>query len=529
MNESPNAIGQKLSHWYGASSRTSRVLLTVIAIVLLLVVVQLGGWQTRTQMCELIGECPLRPTDIQRIQIVLAQAGLDQYQLADNTICVPAGQRSIYLKAIAEADALPEHLRSPAADFASLNPFLSRSQQELMERTEKKKQIRDLVTRLPFVDQAWFEMDESRSRSVFEPSRQTAVVSIQPTAAKVLTTAEISTVRQVVGGALAGINPGNIVVTDLNAGRAFRESAPAAPQTINREQPPSQKSLEANRRAFYESKIKQLLSCYPGIEVEVHYQAELTGASNQNQFAVLPKPTRSQPSRSPIPSMQVGTNGQACVQDFQSPADVTVDGDEDPTETVEVMPQDSHATEVSSTKVERVGVVVSVPQQCIEKKFGIGKVKKLFGWPVERQPENMLQTKFESLKSELIEKIRPALPVASFDQAEGYPISILLAEQPTANESSWPDDLQSLASEHWPTLVVLLVGLMMLVVVSRTSVDSKRQQAALTLSLDSAAIATGEQGDREHRTETEKRLSQLIEQDPDAAAEVIKSWIRKAA
>ena len=223
-------------------------------------------------MCDLIGECPLRPTDIQRIQVVLGQAGLDQYQVINSSIRVPTGQRPIYLKAIADANALPEHLRAPTTEVATLNPFLSRSQQELMQRNEKKKQIRELITRLPFVDQAWFEMDETKSRSAFEPPRQTAVASIQPVARKELTQDEISTVRQVIGGALAGIDPGNIVVTDLNAGRAFRESAQGAVRSIGQFQPSGHEIHLENRKSYYEDQIKRILNSYPGVDFEVHYQ-----------------------------------------------------------------------------------------------------------------------------------------------------------------------------------------------------------------------------------------------------------------
>jgi flagellar biosynthesis/type III secretory pathway M-ring protein FliF/YscJ len=502
--------------------------LTVIVVIFLLALVQLGGWQTRTSMCELIGECSLRPTDIQRIQIVLAQAGLDQYQIVDNTICVPAGQRPVYLKAISDGDALPENLRSPATEFSTLNPFLSRSQQELMERIEKKKQIRELVTRLPFVDQAWFEMDESKSRSVFEPSRQTAVVSIQPTAGQALTTEQVTTVRQVVGGALAGINPTNIVVTDLSAGRAFRECETAPGQAVQQDRPSREKNLEEQRLAFYENKIRRLLSSYPGVDIEVHYQADLASRPNQNQFAS--SPTSPQLPKLSVPSMQVGTNGQASVQDFPSCADVNLDNSRGKNQEVCPTPRGNQDQDVNTASVERVGVVVSVPQECVEKKCGIGKVKRFLGWPLERRSENVLETSFEKLKSEMIETIRPALPVASFDLADSYPISILLDENDSSQATDWADDVQRLVSDQWPTLAVLLVGFMMLIVVSRTHVAKGGPAAAHTLTLDSAALASGELNeDSQPRSEAERRLSQLIEQDPDAAAKVIKSWIRKAA
>ena len=231
-----------------------------------------------------------------------------------------------------------------------------------------------------------------------------------------------------------------------------------------------------------------------------------------------------------MPNMKVGTNGQACVQDFQPSKADNTDEMENGIEPASTRSQNNISTEVGPACVERVGVVVSVPQELVEKKFGIGNVKKLFGWPIERQPANMLDTKFASLKCEIIEKIRPLLPVASFDHADRYPISILLEENELKRATSWAADLQSIVSDHWPTLTVLVVGLMMLMLVTRTNGKTTQQTASKSLSIDSEAIESPESiEEQQQRTEAERKLSQLIEQDPDAAAEVIKSWIRKKA
>ena len=110
MNESPASITQRFSDWYGASSRSSRICLTIILILIVLVMIQVSGWQSKTTTCELLGECPLRANELQRIQIVLGQAGLDQYTVKEHSILVPAEKRALYLQAITEGDALSEHV-----------------------------------------------------------------------------------------------------------------------------------------------------------------------------------------------------------------------------------------------------------------------------------------------------------------------------------------------------------------------------------------------------------------------------------
>ena len=65
-------------------------------------------------------------------------------------------------------------------------------------------------------------------------------------------------------------------------------------------------------------------------------------------------------------------------------------------------------------------------------------------------PQDALQANFEKLKSELIEKIRPILPIASFQKTGNYPISVsLIPEVAGANSQAWKET-QRLAREHWP-------------------------------------------------------------------------------
>ena len=78
---------------------------------------------------------------------------------------------SAYLQAIADQKAIPPELRSGEQASSVPNPFLSRSQQQLLERETKKRQIQEMVVRLPFVEQAWFEMDAAEKRSAFTNRR----------------------------------------------------------------------------------------------------------------------------------------------------------------------------------------------------------------------------------------------------------------------------------------------------------------------------------------------------------------------
>ena len=88
--------------------------------------------------------------------------------------------------------------------------------------------------------------------------------------------------------------------------------------------------------------------------------------------------------------------------------------------------------------------------------------------------------------------------------------------------------LKKIAAENWPSGIVLLVGLILLVSISRGS-DPLPLADNSQFSGSSQHSSTIPVSASESSSDSETRLTQLIEKDPDAAARVIESWIRDAA
>jgi len=520
MMDTKSSFG-RIASWYQSSSRNSRISLTVILITIVLVLVQFGNWQTATPMCSLLDDCRLRSADIQRIQLALGQSGLDEFKIEGDKIQVPVAQRANYLKAITDHGAVPVHLQDQQDMAANINPFMSRSQQKIIERSEKKRQIREMIERLPFVEQAWFEMDIAESRSAFEPSRQTAVVSVMPKAQKELSPAQVDTIRQIIGGALAGMDSKQLVVTDLSTGRAFPNHA------MSSEQYQQESSIDPNdsRRSFFENEIQRALSTYPGLDVQIHYASVSKQQSSSNPPARSASiPNLLADTSKPVDRTSedsVGANGIASIDDMDGPP-----AQEPPTQLTTA--QIKMSQNMLPITVERVAVSITVPQAAVEARYGSVKAKTLFGFPLEAVPPNLLENKFEKLKSELIEKIRPVLPISSFDNSDSYPISVVFNRHPNDSTIAGWQQVRDLFRSQWPTAAVLLIGLMMLVVVTKSKPVPHSASHNELLSIESAVHESNEVADQA-KAEAEQQLSRLIEQDPDTAARVIKSWIRKAA
>ena len=277
------------------ANRRIRAFIIGALVLSVLAVMQVNNLKRQPRMCELLTNSNMRTNDLQRMQIALSQSGLSEYKLEEHRLLVPVAQHAQYLQAVADNDAIPEELRDKKEnERLSPNPFHSRVQQLSIERAQKKEQIREMVLRLPFVEQAWFEMDKSESRSAFEQAEQSAVISIRTPVNVSLSDRHVDTVKSMIGGAVAGLDATNIVVIDLSAGFAHQEHDD---ESTNLQAHYRRISYEEQRH--YQTQIREILKQYPGVQINVRVDVKPA----QNQTATL----EIQPLRDPVPTVTAAT------------------------------------------------------------------------------------------------------------------------------------------------------------------------------------------------------------------------------
>ena len=151
---------------YKRQSKSSVRLLTLAAVIVaILAVLHISQQQASAPMQELLQGCNLQSRDLQRMQIAFGQAGFNEFEIKDGVVWVPQAKHSAYLAAAAEHNAIPAELKiaNDSIDSDVGNPFLTRSQQEDRKHHRRKKQIQEMVIRLPFVEHAWCEIGASTS------------------------------------------------------------------------------------------------------------------------------------------------------------------------------------------------------------------------------------------------------------------------------------------------------------------------------------------------------------------------------
>lgn len=499
--------------------RRNRALMLAVVVLIALAVIQINHLQVNSPMAELFNG-QLNRHDIERIQLAFGNADLNGFQVQDNRILVPQQQRSEYLRAISEQNAVPQHLQVETSEAETTSMFMSRSQQKSLSRQRKKEQIRKMVTRLPFVEQAWFEMDVADSHSAFDAAAQTAVISIEPADGVILDTVQVETVTRIIKGAIAGIAADQIQVIDIHSGYAHDGNYATDANQISHV-----KGLPAlEQQNYFENRIRRSLTDLTGVEVAVKVNViELpTQRSKLLQASNFQPPKRARPAA----NLVAGTNGFASIYNGAPAAPATTPA--------EIAPVSFH----QPTYATKVKVDVAVPQTLIEARVG-----EKFNDSALRT--SGLQTAFEQLHAEIVQRVSPLLPDGSEFSHGQSPISVRLIRSAPATELAWQDNIKPLIAKYWPSAVVLAIGLLLLSTMTRN--DRQRDRIAAEteslnadiLSINSTLETRNRQSDQNDlrvaeveemaRREAEAKLNQLVEQNPDSTQRVLENWIKEAS
>ena len=506
----PTQIQEKLNQ------RQTQAIIVGVLILAIIAVLQVVHVNKSKPLVALLESQQFAEGDLERMEFAIGKSGITGCKVENGIMMVPEHRKEDCLNAIADNDALPQFLRSKSETAPTVNPFLSRSQQKRVEESKKKQLIRDMVVRLPFVKNAWFEMDVAANGSVFKPAQQTAVVSVEPPTDVVLDSDQVSTLREMIAGAIAGLPADNIRVIDITSGYAHRSGGVGQKIVSIDQRPPFE------QETFYRKRIQQALKSYGEVDVQVRVDmVENRPVAKQVSYT---KPVDVAPQSSVA---VIGTNGTASIHDIQPDRQASSPVVEAP-------------IAVAPTFTSRVDVVLHVPES-VASQMAIGKA----AFPADKP--NIKQQAINQLGRSLVESVKPVLPKSSFAQGTPFPISVQFVPPPVAAPvavTNWRNKFREIALKHWPSAAVLFIGLVLLTLMTRQNqYDASDADELLDediISINSAREASSEpapqpvpevalaQPEDYARRAAEEKLGSLVEKDPDSAARVIESWIRNA-
>jgi flagellar M-ring protein FliF len=406
------------------------------------------------------------------------------------------------------------------------------------------------------IENAYVLYDTEQRSGLSGERLKTASVSVKPLGTEQLEESRVSAIRYLVAGAIAGLKPENVTVADLN-GNVFRGGDPengAENQYM---------ALKQKHERALRAKILDALKYIPGVTAECTVKLEKERSTHVEQLKVDPKTvnleiiektkTRNQDGSS-------GSGGRPGVQTQQANAPSSLapgsssgkgsheeeDNGETKTHSEPVLREHTEKENVGLTP-KRATVAVGIPSSYFEKVWRERNPVKEGDAPKTPDPAALDAIREEILSQErkhVATLLTPLLPPEAAANATDL-VAITTFQDIKPGAMPVPSTAQNVLAwlgQHWSTLGLLglvLAGLVMLrsmvrrvrgpeaaatplrVAATPETATEEKEPAEVVAARRLRRLAAGEPSLRDE-------LSDLVKEDPDAAANILRTWIGQA-
>ena len=554
LNQATSQLRELMLSMTPAARVTALLLLSVIGVSLGYLVQH----QTASPDDYLFNGEFLPGSVIDRAEGAIAQAGLEGYERVGNRIKVPRARKSEFLAAVADGGALPPNFHKIVEDALNLSPFASGDTRREKLKAAREQQLSMLVSGMAGIEQANVMFDISEATGLSRQGQATATVSVLPAAGESLSAKQIKMIMKAVAGGVVALKPEDVVVINSGDGSSFGGSDEITGDAFENDYYQTRLAFEKKMQ----SKIEDLLRDIPGARVQVTAELEATLEHTTQSMTPEDEPaalrTTSQEETDKVSEIdnggRPGLAAQGPTRNNTEGPTVTVKNDHSviSNQADNFIGTKNEFTRSAVLVPEEVRVSVSVPSNYLLKVLHERERKK--GNDPSQLSPNDVETQLKSLEGVISDKIKNSVtPLIPGKLAEDKlrKIEVVYYEK-FAPESVEPPSTatQALgwASQNFNTMtmaVVALVSLMMLrsMVKSIPAAEPAATISGATLALDtvdgSPAQAAGdsaenEDGSKRPRLKLKKGdslkddLVEIVREDPDAAAAILRSWIGNA-
>jgi flagellar M-ring protein FliF len=278
LNQAIGQVRELFLSMTPAARVTALLLLGVIGISLAFLFQQHGA---RPDDYLFGGEyLPAREADL--AYAAIAQAGLNNAERVGNRIRVPQGKKSVYLAAVAKAGALPTNYDTLMEKALDPGPFVDSETRRQRIKTAKEQQIALILRDWDGIADAKVIYDITPPTGLSRRQQATATVSVRPAPGEPLDPRQIKMIQKTVAGAVAGLSPENVHIANQVDGSFYGSGSNITAETFN--DPYFQNRI--NFEHLMEDKIKNLLHSIPGVQVTI--TAELDDTVTRTTESVKP-------------------------------------------------------------------------------------------------------------------------------------------------------------------------------------------------------------------------------------------------
>ncbi len=533
----------------------SRIISVLLVIV---IVVSVGYLVTYTYQggsgSYLFGGHEFSERDLQYMEAAFAKAGLKRWKRVGNRLRIPRGQEHAYVAALADGNALPRDFNSIFDEMmAKSNPFESPKSRDMRARLLKQKYLSLVVSNLPGVEDATVQFDEITTGGFARRKEKTAMVAIRGKGSQRLSPELVESVRYTVASAIAGLEADSVTVTDLVLGRAY----PGRKQQNATGDPASDYAEQKERmETYYQTKIANALSMYPGIVVGVNVDLDPKVREATSKVTYDPRPTTIE-SSSMRKKMETDQRGGRPGTDpnlvvANQPRSVSagqgkkMSQDEQKEEQKAVAGHEQIVTETASLVPKYVSASIGIPRSYLIKVW-----QKKNPPPEGEEPKTptdadlkQIQTDVTTAIQEAVVNLLPPVP-AGANRYDHVSVEVFDDFTPPPPEPEGiPAKVGTWFASNWQAVGMLLLALIGLFVfrsiVQKNIPETPPELPPAILSLAAEAAAKeeskeGEAGEgrtlrlRSEGTDLRSELAAMVKEDPDAAVAILRSWIGDAA
>jgi flagellar M-ring protein FliF len=521
-------------------------------LLLVVVVVSLGYLFTHTvpgNSVYLLDGRSFSNSELDAIEAALGEAGF-KCETDGSRIRVPRGKKYVYMAALLKAGALPkdfgEDLRSTLANQSVFGNWkLTKEQLKASTLREMGK----IISAIPAVENATVQSAREEGEGWLRNDVVTASVNVWMLGSKQLDQDLVNAICGTIMGSIGGLKPENITVIDSTRGLTFYGNA----EDLAGGAGGSYATVTQDWRKYYRDNILESLQDIPGVTVSCNVILSKEKSHVEESIDHDPKKlitlqnnektlTRSyegaEPAGRPGPVGQANTARSLGNSQGRGAKE---DAEESETEQTSISSKSTQTkTELAGLVPERVSVSINVPSTHIEDIWH--KINDTAGEEPKNPDENELAQLQQAEVAKIETIVAPLLPeVQGVDDLTDlvevrvfYPIAMAPIPDPSMTESAlvW-------LGQSWQTLGLIVLAFFSLLMI-RSMVKSvpgvgvaeapAGRSGSGPVSEEEDKLAEQPDAPRLVRFGTsgqslKDELADLVTEDPDAAANVLKNWI----
>jgi flagellar M-ring protein FliF len=542
-----------------AGTRLATVLLLALVAISLTYLVQ---YQAAGGDELLLAGRAFTPSELAAIETAFAKAGLGKSQIIGSQIRIPRGKKELYLAALADGSALPADFYKYLDDAIKAdNPFSNPKSLDVRMRNAKQKELSLIIGRMSGIESATVQYDEEVKRGLSQSKQKTAMVAVQTRAGQ-LDDEQVKAIRNVVASAYAGLDRRSITITDLS-GATYGGA-------IGADGNPEEGSLYSEHKLRYERefqrKIQQQLSYIPGVIVGVNAELNPEMRHDSTTTKIDPKPTalttrettKESKTHSPGSAGRPGAVSNGVETQGNRPLAISTSASGPESETTETRSDiqnlpgyDTTLTQIAPLVPRKITASIDIPASYyveIWKKRNPPAADK----PAKAPDVAEIATIETETKKRIQETVRNLLP--DFDKGTNpYPHVVVetytdLPKSPVVPPTLAQSGTTWLA-DNWQTvglIVIACASLLMLRSMVRSSpMRAPSAAAAASNPATGPRLAVHESAEEEDTPEPARALKarfgvntgpdlraelrDIVKDNPDAAASILRAWIGEAA